>query len=1669
MMQCPSRPKDHIEWIRKEKFRLAPDGTIIEHNPLSDDLQRAIEQLSKGLYSKETHFILELIQNAEDNHYSENVKPDLTFLLLPKDPTGTPRAEGALIVINNERGFRPKDVKALCSVGDTTKTKRKGYIGEKGIGFKSVFAVSSQPHIFSAGYQFRFQEQLDYHTELGYIVPDWISKIPSEIEQHRNKTCILLPLKPGKQKDVTKELETIAPETLLFLSKLEGLTIQIGERKPIEVIRDDTNRPLVQFVTDDKLMEFWVTEEEVFIPSDIHEEKREDVDTRKVSVALPLTPEFEFKETIFAFLPTKVNSNFPFLINADFILSASREGIQFDRPWNRWLRDCVGPVFVQAFESLLDELEYRAIAYSFIPLTKDDQEEFFQPTIEFIHKELSNRAVVWTFGGKTLAKPAETRWTSRNFRNLLSPPQLPAQLQNTPLVHPKIQGYRTQLQAIGVKKLNSDEITECLRDESWLEDQSLEWFTELYEYFAQRSWATKERLQGLNLLPLEGGTRSNTAEQPVYYPEEDLQETRQLQNQASSVLDVAFLNQKTYELIRDDQELKRWLTDTLGVRELTLDNYCLDLAQALNAHRAKISVSEMVCLTAYIREQFDTLEDETKQTIKDTLPLVLAGEEIVEPQQWSESHPLAMPEAMDPETGWQLIFASPDDRAHIQVLSDAYLAGCEGKKERNAWRHFFRAIGATDAPLPRKQSWRFDSRYRIPENVPDHSREFLETNWRMSGRDYSLQDYIPPHWLQMLEETHQPNEKTEKRSFALLHWLERRSSQARGGNSILPQAQCEWYYYKWRSESLDSEFKYYIQNAPWFPSTQGLKKPSEVFLDRLELRELFSDALPYALKEPSEKLAGRLGLHQRATVDAFLLYLKELTSRPAEQVEQTVVHEFYAFLSKRWRAEIRQQFEKHPIILISDPKPRWVTADQAVWPDLSDVFGETYVYIETSYNHHFKEFFVEKVGVTEKLNPELFAKTWTRLAGTENAQADTVEAALEHIYPELLKVVKEDEQPSWWQKFCSNIKVWTQNDRFESPDRVYIPDDGELKRLFAEKNVEFAWRPTKAAFADYRVLYSALGVHSLVEKVQASAKVQEMAEADSFDPFLTMAAKKAICHYLWNKRDNEYERARQGSILGALLRTQEQLVNSLTVSYKLDVISVKVSNSGAYWQQDKCVLYRSKAHSKDRLEIEIPADLARRLAGGRPSTGLENFIARILGASEEKSRGIIRKHNWSLPNEEQVWMQDNLDSLLTKMGLGRLDIRSNPSNLTIYVDGKRKGQTPLSLPDLKANRHYVIRTELDGQVKKKRVFLLPEQTREVFFDFSLEPPPPPPTILRIDSSPQGARILIDGQCKGETPLGIEMDGDKSYIVKAELNGQTKSKRVRLVAEEKSLHFKFGMPPKPHPPGTLIIHSEPPGAKIWVNDTKYGKAPVNVSGLRGGSRPKVMAKLDRRQAIRRFSVPSDGTSFKVLIRIPEESSLSIPATLTVFSKPKGASIWINGSFQGQAPVTVEDLAGNAEHGIKAELADQRERENLWLAAGDNRKITIDMGEADPTTKEIERWAIEKYVIPYEKLNDRTARDVSEEDRGYDIYSEGNSTVRHIEIKSSRGELTQVTFTDNEWRKAQEHQDDYYLYVVTQVKQNPDDFVGYIVEYRNPYEQFHAIAQPTKRVEYVLALP
>ena len=129
---------------------------------------------------------------------------------------------------SNEDGFRPQNVKAICSVGESTKSTTQGYIGEKGIGFKSVFKLASRVKVQSGPFCFSFRNGKE-DDGLGMVTP--------YIEEHDDlppdtRTRFTLTLHDAFQyKQRVKDFEQL-PETLpLFLTQLKDIKVIFGGDK----------------------------------------------------------------------------------------------------------------------------------------------------------------------------------------------------------------------------------------------------------------------------------------------------------------------------------------------------------------------------------------------------------------------------------------------------------------------------------------------------------------------------------------------------------------------------------------------------------------------------------------------------------------------------------------------------------------------------------------------------------------------------------------------------------------------------------------------------------------------------------------------------------------------------------------------------------------------------------------------------------------------------------------------------------------------------------------------------------------------------------------------------------------------------------------------------------------------------------------------------------------------------------------------------------------------------------------------------------------------------------------------------------------------------------------------------------------------------------------------
>lgn len=412
-------PREHIRKIRDD-FQAS--------QRVKDSLNNSIQALANDLYSKDAHFIFELIQNAEDNDYLV-ADPSLSFRLVKTDPTGTKGSSGALIIQNNEIGFSPANIDAICAVGKTTKSKIEGYIGEKGIGFKSVFRVTSNPYIFSNGYSFCMPEY-DKETGLGFIVPQWIDQVQGGFVP--SQTTIILPLDKtdfdyGKTEEMLRDIK---PETILFLSKLKEIKIKTDSGDDLTILKDDRKAPKVQIMVEGIIHEKSFSNVDEFLlynktfdrPSYISHEKRVGIDKRDCAVAFSVSENEECKGKLFAYLPVRSDTGLPFLINADFILPSSREEI-LDIPWNRWLMDCVAELTAGALPQLkgnrlltIDLLE--SLASGMLKIIEDSM---FYPIVVAVREALMNEDLLPADGGIFVsarnAKLASAEWLRKLLRD----------------------------------------------------------------------------------------------------------------------------------------------------------------------------------------------------------------------------------------------------------------------------------------------------------------------------------------------------------------------------------------------------------------------------------------------------------------------------------------------------------------------------------------------------------------------------------------------------------------------------------------------------------------------------------------------------------------------------------------------------------------------------------------------------------------------------------------------------------------------------------------------------------------------------------------------------------------------------------------------------------------------------------------------------------------------------------------------------------------------------------------------------------------------------------------------------------------------------------------------------------------------------------------------------
>ncbi|KAI3334470.1 hypothetical protein F4824DRAFT_468040 [Ustulina deusta] len=346
--------------------------------------------LSKNLYTSPARFVFEMLQNSDDNSFSRardrNEEPYVTFNVAPQYIT----------VECNEDGFTRKNLSAICSIGKSSKMGAQGYIGEKGIGFKSVFMAAYKVHIQSENFSFSFLHRRG-DSGIGMISPVWeewenrpasgITRIKLFLMDHLDVETEVA------EHPIMQQFREIQETYLLFMKNLRCVKVNfINDRESIissavYSIRNSANGNRASLIRQkdhgtERINNYHVTRHlarnlprnEDRDYSDA-EEVTQTWSSSEVVLAFPLdeegrAPEEVPSQQVFAFLPIR-NMGFKFLIQADFVTQANRQDIVTSSNRNQVLRDGIADAFAEAMKQLCTDELLRYTWIRYLPTIND--------------------------------------------------------------------------------------------------------------------------------------------------------------------------------------------------------------------------------------------------------------------------------------------------------------------------------------------------------------------------------------------------------------------------------------------------------------------------------------------------------------------------------------------------------------------------------------------------------------------------------------------------------------------------------------------------------------------------------------------------------------------------------------------------------------------------------------------------------------------------------------------------------------------------------------------------------------------------------------------------------------------------------------------------------------------------------------------------------------------------------------------------------------------------------------------------------------------------------------------------------------------------------------------------------------------------------------------------
>lgn len=446
------------------------------------------------LYTDRTHFVYELLQNAEDAGAS-----GVKFVLHPH----------GLEVLHDGRLFDEDDVRGVCGVGSGTK-KEEDYtqIGKFGIGFKSVYAFTATPEIHSGDEHFCIRSYVRPHgIEKHSIATPWTTLFRFPFDHHEISAETAF-------QEIADRLRRLGLRTLLFLRNIEQIEWEVGDEASGVYLREispchgaDHVFLLGQDASEESDENWLVFQSPIPLPDqDFVDEKLR----ARVEIAYKLQKEEEdacweivrsSDSPLVAFFPTEKPTNLGFLIQGPYRTTPARDNIPQHDDWNTSLICETAELLVKSLQILRDERLLTSNLLEALPIQPEafPKDGMFRPLFERAKEALCVEDLLPTHDGDTtnargavLARGADLceLLSSHQLAQLLRPDTRPKWLSDE-ITQDRTLTLRNYLvRELGVVEFTPETLARRVSEDFFL-DQSDEWMVRFYTYLLgqERLWA----------------------------------------------------------------------------------------------------------------------------------------------------------------------------------------------------------------------------------------------------------------------------------------------------------------------------------------------------------------------------------------------------------------------------------------------------------------------------------------------------------------------------------------------------------------------------------------------------------------------------------------------------------------------------------------------------------------------------------------------------------------------------------------------------------------------------------------------------------------------------------------------------------------------------------------------------------------------------------------------------------------------------------------------------------------------------------------------------------------------------------------------------------------------------------------------------------------------------